>query len=72
MSKDLVYGNEFYEIYPNVEGNGYIIVNRMTSVVEGGSEVLPSAVSKADIWSELLKEVVERIQGVKDEGTDRQ
>lgn len=67
MDKELVYGNDFYEVYGNADNNGYIIVNRMTSVVEGGSEVLPSAVSKADIWSELLKEIVERIQGAKEE-----
>lgn len=67
--KELVYGNEFYEIYPDDENRGYVIKNKMTGVVEGGSEVLPSAVSKADIWSELLKEIVVKIQGAKDEGT---
>lgn len=70
MEKELVYGNEFYGVYPDAEKHGYIIVNKLTNVVEGGSEVLPSAVSKADIWSSLLKEIVERIQGDKDESVD--
>ena len=65
--RDLVYGNEFYEIYSDDEsGRGYIIKNKMTGVIEGGSEVLPSAVSKADIWCELLKEIVIKIQEVKE------
>lgn len=58
---ELVYGNEFYEIFPDEGGRGYVIVNKLTKVIEGGSEVLPSAVSKADIWSDLLKEIVVRI-----------
>lgn len=66
MSKDLVYGNDFYEVFPNTDKKSYIIVNKMTGVTEGASEVLPSAVSKADIWNELLKEVVAKIQGEKD------
>lgn len=64
--RELVYGNEFYEIYPDSENRGYLIQNKVTGVVEGGSEVLPSAVSKADIWSELLKEIIVKIQEVKE------
>ena len=65
--RDLVYGNEFYEIYPDDEsGRGYLIKNKMTGVIEGGSEVLPSAVSKADIWNELLIEVVTKLKEVKE------
>lgn len=70
MREGLVYGNDFYEIYPSDGKNCYIIVNKLTGVTEGSSEVLPSAVSKADIWNELLKEIIEKAQGVKDEGTN--
>lgn len=53
-----VYENEHYALYPSAES--YMIVNRRTGVREGFSEVLSSAISKSDVWSNLLEEIKER------------
>lgn len=53
-----VYRTEHYDLYPM--DTEYHIVNRRTLVKEGMSEVLPSAISKCDMWNELLEEIKER------------
>lgn len=55
-----IYTNEHYCLLP--EEVGYSIINIRTRVKEGASEVLPSAVSKCDMWSELMEEIKERKQ----------
>lgn len=63
IDEEVVYGNQYYMVKANETNDGYTITNRITGVVEGGSEVLPSAVSKADVWSDLVKEIIQRLQG---------
>lgn len=55
-----IYANEHYALYPRK--TRYEIVNRRTGVKEGMSEVLPSAISKCDMWNELMEETKERKQ----------
>lgn len=64
-----VYCNKFYAIYPNDEGNGYLLINQLTGVNEGVIERLPSAVSQADVCNELLIEIEQRVI---DEALNRQ
>lgn len=64
MNDKLVYDNEHYEVLPNPEYDGYWIRNKSTSVFEGRTEVLPAALSKADMWSQLLKEFYEKNKDV--------
>ena len=60
MSKSKpIYENLYYEIRANTDMVGYSIYNKETNVKEGISDVLPSAIGKADVWSDLLKEIVE-------------
>lgn len=56
-----VYRNEHYCLLPDEVG--YSIVNVRTGVKEGASEVLPSAISKCDMWNELMEEIRERKNG---------
>ena len=59
MSKSKpIYENDHYEIKANVDFVGYSIFNKGTNVKEGVSDVLPSAIGKADVWSDLLKEII--------------
>ena len=53
-----VYLNDHYAVYPRKAT--YEIVNRRTGVKEGASEVLPSAISKCDIWNDLMTETKDR------------
>ena len=50
-----IYRTDHYCVLPDTVG--YIIVNTRTGVKEGASEVLPSAISKCDMWSELMEEI---------------
>lgn len=54
------YQNALYGVLPNPTKTGYHIVNLETKVVEGTTEVLPAAVSKADVWCDLLTEIINR------------
>ena len=62
MSKSAVYANQNYEIVVNNDLNGYDIYNKNTYVKEGSSEVLPSAIGKADVWDKLMTEILEEIK----------
>lgn len=57
-----IYTNEHYALYPRK--SKYEIINRITGVREGESEVLPSAISKCDIWNDLMEETKDRKCGV--------
>ncbi len=60
LPDNFVYANDWYVIIPNDEGIGYKIVNIRTDVVEGITEVLPSAVSKSDVWRDLMEETAQK------------
>lgn len=51
----IVYQNGHYTL-ATTDG-GYNIINMRTGVIEGTSEVLSSAISKSDVWSDLLDEI---------------
>ncbi|MGL5015036.1 MAG: hypothetical protein ACRC6V_12210 [Bacteroidales bacterium] len=58
--RKITYENQYYAVVPNVSMDGYIILNKMTGVKEGGSEKLPSAVSQADVACQLLLEIIHK------------
>ena len=61
LPSNAVYMNNYYAIYPNKQKIGYVIVNLRTDVVEGEVNVLSQAISQADVWAELLKEVLNKL-----------
>lgn len=58
MNSMSVYQNNHYTII--TAEDCYHIINNWTGVKEGFSEVLSSAISKCDVWSNLMDEIKER------------
>ncbi|MGL5015963.1 MAG: hypothetical protein ACRC6V_17045 [Bacteroidales bacterium] len=56
----ITYENQYYAVMPNVSMDGYVIINKLTGVREGGSEKLHSAVSQADVGCKLLLEIIHK------------
>lgn len=67
---EAVYTNKYYTIFPEKTGSGYQIFNRLTGVLEGTSDILHASVSKADVWSELLEELLIEKGYISNESSD--
>lgn len=61
-SDEPIYSTRFYNVYANPELTGYVLYNKVTSVTEGGSVALTSAINQAKVQNELLTEIVEERQ----------
>lgn len=59
LPDNYIYATNWYAIIPNPEKAGYIIWNRVTGVIEDDDAmVLPSAISKIRVLSDLMDEAV--------------
>lgn len=67
----ILYENKNYKVEVNEDGTGYSVVHRISNVTEASEQILPKAITSADVWNTAINNATKEVTNVVSIGQPR-